>query len=105
MMSLQNDMELMANEPEREGAELAAPNLKNETGLEAHDDKKNYPTDVPDFVGAGRRLGPSPTLSSHGDDNGGCPIHSKTDWRSGYSLESGRGLPRGSGEYNGTEPM
>ena len=99
-MSLQKDNDMMADEAERDGADLAAPNFKNDGGLEAHNDNNNYPTDVPDLVGAGRRFRPSPTISSNGDAHGGYPIESRTDWRSGYSLESGRGLPRGSGEPN-----
>ena len=104
MMSLQKDNDMMADEAERDGADLAAPNFKNDGGLEAHNDNKNYLTDVPDLVGAGRRFRPSPTISSHGDAHEGYPIESRTDWSAGYALESSRGLPRGNTEYNGDAP-
>ena len=73
MMSLQKDNDMMADEPERDGAVLAAPNFKNDGGLEAHNDNKNYLTDVPDLVGAGRRFRPSPTISS-GHSRNTCSI-------------------------------
>ena len=100
MMSLQNDMELMAESLNSEGVAPATHKDKNDYGLEAHGEDKEYRSNVPDLVDTGRRLGPIPTLSGNGGVNGGAQLQPNTDWSSGYGHESGRGPPHGSGESN-----
>ena len=99
-MSLQNDTGIMAENLKSEGADLAAPNVEGDAGLKGHGEDMKYHSNVPDLVGVGRRFGPSPTLSSHGDVHGGAPLQSKPDWSSGYTLEFSGRAPRSSTEHN-----